>query len=517
MFSIPSPTLLLLSLFLALSSSPVLSCRIGSYRKCVKARFVPGHNLVGEGFDMVTLKRKGAYMIDVKNYLTPRGTCTLCTNSLQGNKLQKLPVTAVDWRAFSQCKAELQTSEHTSVSSLVNSYISQDSNDWKFGLSLDKFVSANLDVGGTRSAVYNFASEKKREDHYSFSTHRISCSHYRYRVSNRPRLSSQFRKDLAIIPSFYNSSTKAQYSDLINTYGTHYIRLVSLGGQLRRVTATRICLASLNGYSTHEAHSCLSLGVSVGLGKVKLSGDHDSCSGILQNKDTSASSSSGLHQHYTDVVGGTGWLGEFSLAHNDSLGYTKWLNTLKDHPDIVSYSLRPMYMLAPNEALKAGLKAAIEQYLEDNAVKKSPKESDCGTLISNCCPKQLWMGTLEVTVIRAWGLKADFWGGDPTEGYVKVWYGPHHRQTHVVRSNDPWWNAYYHLGKVDTHPNFYFEIWDVDWPDHELLGKCWRHVSQGTHRFTCPIHEGTFEIQYTLTCDTHLTGDKCERYKPFSE
>ncbi|XP_060911134.1 perforin-1-like [Labrus mixtus] len=516
MFSFPSPTLLLLSLFLSLSSSPVRSCRIGSYRQCVKAPFVPGHNLVGEGFDVVTLQRTGAYMIDVKNYLTPKGTCTLCTNSLQGNKLQKLPVSAVDWRAFSQCTADLQNSQHTSVSSLVNDYISQDGSSWKFGLNLDKFVSASLDVGGTRSSVYNFASKRSREDHYSFSTHRSSCIHYRYRVSNRRRLSYQFREDLARLPRFYNSSTKAQYSELINTYGTHYIRQVFLGGQLRRVTAAHICLSSLNGFSTQKVHSCLSLGVSLGLGKLKLSSEYDSCSGVLQNKDITTSFSSGLHQHYTEVVGGTGWVGEFLITQNDSLGYTKWLNTLKDQPDIVKYYLRPMYMLVPNAALKAGLKVAIEQYLEDNAVKKSPKESDCGALVSNCCPK-LWVGTLEVTVIRAWGLRADLWGADKTEGYVKVWYGSHYRQTHVVKSNDPWWNAYYNFGKMDTNSNFYFEIWDVDWPNHELLGKCWRNLSQGTHIFNCPIHEGTFQIQFTLTCDTHLTGDRCEHYKPSTE
>lgn len=70
-----------------------------------------------------------------------------------------------------------------------------------------------------------------------------------------------------------------------------------------------------------------------------------------------------------------------------------------------------MFELVSNNMQKAGMKAAIEQYLEDNAVRRAPSEPNCGlnipNLAFNCCPRQPWRGTLTVTIIRAWGLKGD--------------------------------------------------------------------------------------------------------------
>ncbi|XP_067441296.1 perforin-1-like isoform X2 [Thunnus thynnus] len=505
MLSISPSTPLYLSFLLFLSyHSPVLSCQTGTRSQCESAPFVPGHNLVGEGFNVVTLRRKGAYMVDVRTYLTPNGTCTLCSNHIQGNRLQKLPLSAVDWRAYSRCNDAIHSSTHTSVSSLMNAYTSHEGDAEK----------TYLDVGGTHSSAYSFATEKNKHDRYTFSLNRVTCSHYSYRVSGTPPLSPKFSEDLKSLPNFYNSKTKSQYKKLIDTYGTHYIHKVYLGGRLMRIAAARTCLSTLNELSSNEVHSCLSQGFSVGLGKTSASAISRICSKVLRNQDFVASSYE-LYQDYTEVLGGTQWSGVFSLIRDDSLGYLNWINSLKDRPDIVGYSLRPMYELMLNEPQKAQMKTAIEQYIEDNTVINLHIEPYClfiPNLARNCCPLRAQRGTLEVTIIRAWDLYGDTFSA--TDGYVKLQYGSIRRRTDVVTSNNPWWNARYDLGTVDTSLTLRIEVWDEDVRYDDLMIYCELSPTQGSHGVTGSLEVGGLEFDYKLTCDPYLTGDKCDRYKP---
>uniref|UniRef100_A0A665TWX6 MACPF domain-containing protein n=1 Tax=Echeneis naucrates TaxID=173247 RepID=A0A665TWX6_ECHNA len=467
--STPLPLYLSVLLFL-LHSPPVLTCQPGSRSQCESAPFVPGHNLVGEGFDVVTLQHKGAYLFDIQTYLNSNGTCTLCSNPHHGNELQK------------------------------------------GGLHLKRV--SNMVLGGTRSALYNFAEAKSREDRFLFSINSVNLRLYGYRVSNKPTLSSEFTRDVWELPRVYNSSTKEHYKEFINTYGTHFIRKVHLGGRFRQVTATRTCLSFLNGLSSiqvHAAQSCL-WGLAVGLGIAGLSFSHQECQKVLHNRDTTTHFGAGLVDHFTEVAGGK-WGKDFSFTQDNSAIYTNWSKTVRELPDIVLYNIRPIYRLFPNWARKLGMKAAIEDYIDENAMSKSSRQPSCArynpNLSSDCCPRQTSWGRLQVTLLRGWNLYGD---------YVSV-TDAKFRKTRMIQSNDPRWYDSYDLGYVDTGLKLWMEVWDED-PAHDgddRLISCYTYVRQGNHEQSCYDGNSGFRFEYTLTCDRHLTGDRCDRYKPSAE
>uniref|UniRef100_A0A3P9QII0 Perforin-1-like n=1 Tax=Poecilia reticulata TaxID=8081 RepID=A0A3P9QII0_POERE len=450
--------------------SSVLSCRIGTQTECDAAPFVPGHNLVGEGFDVVTQQRKEVNVIDVKTYLSPSKTCKLCTNPLK----KHLPSSVVDWSYVSQCSPDIHSRLHTSVSLFHK--------EAKRIATLSAYtVSPAAIMGRMEIRLFSLRSDS-------------------FILSNTPPLTLKFKKQLDILPTHYNNSTKNEFRKLINTYGTHFFRMIK---------KKNFCC------SFTQIHTCLSMGIAVGLGKMQLSRVKKSCIRVLKNLDSATNFSSGLHQNFTEVSGGNGWLGEFSIFQNDSIDYMNWLKSLKEYPDVVSHSLRPLYELVPNELQKAAVKDAVEQYLKDNAVKKSPKEPHCEgktpNVASNCCPLHASWGTLSVTIVRGWDLNGDT---GQTDGYVKMYYGSTQHSTKIIESNNPQWDAEFNLGKVDTSLELKIEVWDKDWKSDDLLIRCEKYLIPGSHTFTCKGQYGNVEVKYMLTCDPYLTGEKCSHYKP---
>lgn len=153
---------------------------IGKPQECEKAHFVPGYNLGGEGFDIVTMERKGAYVIDTETWKLGNGTCRLYRNSYMNKEKQKVPVAVVDWRTLPKCSLTVSSIVYDSVESLVNDSTSAVSSDWKIGLNLtvDPTIVFVPIYGGSHSKESTFTMKKSKEDRYTFFRHSVYCNFY---------------------------------------------------------------------------------------------------------------------------------------------------------------------------------------------------------------------------------------------------------------------------------------------------------------------------------------------------
>ncbi|XP_034026379.1 perforin 1.5 [Thalassophryne amazonica] len=517
--SLSNLILFLLALSTTWEADKVLSCWIGPELECEKAPFVPGHNLAGEGFDVVRMRRTGAYVINVKAHLVDNHTCTLCHNRFQKGQIQRLPAAVLDWRAFSRCSKQLSSALHHSVDSLLRSSNSLVNNNWGLGLSLDKVGKPLL--GGSHSDLARFARSQHNMDKATFAIHELSCTHYSYRLADHPQLSAEFGKHLKRLPQSLNTSQdRALYRRLIHTYGTHYIQQVHLGGKVRRITAFRTCLATLKGFSESEIKTCLNVELRIALGFLPANASFSNKCNDLLKGNMSIGFYQGFMSHKIEVIGGERYFPDILYQQDPSEAYHSWMNSLYDNPDVVSYAIFPLHNLIEDRQVSTNLRNTVTEYIKENQLSEDQfgfkNCSPTPNLDHNCCPLRAGRGTLRLEIHRAAGLKADTF--TKTDAYVKIFYSGMYEETETVMDdNNPVWNATYDFGSVELSQELRFEVWDRDVLYNDVAGRCVIFPERGTHSLSCQLNKGVLYFTYTVTCDTHLTGFRCGRYSPSAE
>uniref|UniRef100_A0A8C1TEF3 Perforin-1-like n=2 Tax=Cyprinus carpio TaxID=7962 RepID=A0A8C1TEF3_CYPCA len=457
------------------------ACHTGSQAECEKAPFVPGYNL----------------------------------NRFQGGQMQKLPSVVRDWRPFSRCSKQLSSALHHSVDSLMKSSTSLINNNWEMDLSLDDI--GKVIFGGSRSDIAKFAQSQNAMDKATFALHELSCTYYSYRVTDHPEVSTDFSKHLQRLPTQYDEETKPLYRRTIDTYGTHYIRQVHLGGRVRRVTAFRTCLATLKGFSETDIKNCLNIELKMTLGFLPANASlSNKCSQILKD-NMSMGFYQGFMTHKIEVMGGEKYFPDLVLNQSPAEVYSNWMMSLHDNPEVISYAIFPLHHLVADPEVSANLKRAVTAYIEENMLSVNHKEnqgcSQTPNLDHNCCPMRAARGKLVVFVQRAAGLKADLF--TRTDGYVKVWYNLMYEETEVVMdNNDPEWNISYDFGSIEFGHELIFEVWDSDVIYNDIVGRCVVSPERGTHSHSCKLKRGILYFTYNASCDAHLTGPRCSRYSP---
>ncbi|XP_044044605.1 perforin-1-like [Siniperca chuatsi] len=511
---------------------------IGTPQQCEKAHFVPGYNLGGEGFDIVTMERKGAYVIDTETWKLGNGTCRLYRNSYMNGESQKVPVAVVDWRSLPQCSLKVSSMVYNSVETLVNDSTSSVSNDWKIGLEIpvDPSVTVGVGFGGSHSKESTFAMQKSKQDHYTFLSHSVFCSFYRYRLATKPPLSHEFESAVNALPS-YSRKTEILYRNLIDTYGTHYIIQVSLGGELKAITSVRTCEATMNGLSATDVSDCLSVEASASFASsASIKAMYEHCQAKKKKLDSKQSFSSTFNERITEIIGGNidGADVLFEGQSNPSV-YNNWLNSLKNTPDVVRYNIKPLHTILPiGHPASAGLKQEVEMYIKKNAVLKkcsetckigdrSSKRDPCACVCnsnqnikSNCCPAGKGLATLKVFKLYAEGLYGDKW--TQTDGSVEVRYGHQNKRTVIIGDNDnPKWPETFEFGPITINmkDKLTFSIYDEDsyW-NSDQLGECSFDLHRGQVSDSCMLNHGTFFFSYIVECAESLSGDQCQEYTP---
>ncbi|XP_068102719.1 perforin-1-like [Hyperolius riggenbachi] len=521
------------------TTPPVVTygCEPGTSAVCKKAKFVPGHTLLGEGVNIVTMKTTGSFLLDLQK---TGKTCTLCRNPHSNNVLEKLPKALVDWRPETSCSRNVVSSSSESTVSLANEATSSVQNDWKVGLDIEiNMMKANTAVGGSHSNMAKFGNSKKLTDKYNFLSHKLECSYYSFHLSPSAPLTSHFAKDLKNLPATYDAKTKGTYKRLIAQYGTHYITHAKAGGRIEEITAVRACQVTLDGMTVDEVKDCLNVEAKISASSIDKSAEFNSQVQHCKEKSKNSNHGDSFHQRFNEriweVKGGKATFDLLSAGKEKSTEFQNWMESLKTDPGLVSYSLDPIHNLVKFAGpQKENLRLAVGDYIKENALQEncscsghsSPSHGrECSCICpptkhttSDCCPTKKGIAKLHVTFKEATGLRGDRL--TKTDGYVKFKFGSDGTRTQTIWNNDnPKWNAVYELDFVELAANvkYTIEVWDEDnGYDDDLLGKCEKTLTSGDKLETCYLNHGSFTYSLRVLCSTYLHGPLCENYGPVS-
>ncbi|KAM9305341.1 perforin-1-like [Gastrophryne carolinensis] len=531
----------LISITSATSQTPpplTSDCHRATKENCSKALFVPGHVLLGEGFDIVTMKQKRSQLLDMQRFATNNDSCTICYNR-NVKTWQKLPLAMVDWRHQASCSRKISSEVSQSSSSLAEEAASQVTNDWQADLSVSSLTAnGKLSLAGSHSELEEFAQTKKSSDRYTFTKNQFSCVYYSFRLSRSPPLSDDLSQALSALPSAYDDRTKQQYRNFISLYGTHFIRQAEVGGRALEVSAIRTCQATMDGLSVDELNDCLSIEASAAVtGKVTTEGSakFNACKSLSEKANRGQSFHQTFSERSWQVSGGNIDYVQLSFDGtnaNSAASFRSWTESLKEHPDIVSFSLDPIHKLVDTKGRqRENLRKAISEYIMDNAVTKDCSCSvgapvirgeQCSCMchgsdsrVDNCCPSKRGFANVVITVQSAKGLWGDYFTF--TDAYVKISLGSKSVQTTTVMENDnPFWNEKLDLQVRDISVSeLKVEVWDEDeYAGDDLLGKCRMSIISGKSDEVCYLKHGSLTFTVSAECIPHLTGPHCTNYAP---
>ncbi|XP_063159135.1 perforin-1-like [Candoia aspera] len=521
-------------------------CQISTADECQKNKnFVPGYGLAGEGFDITTLEKKEAKVLDLNRWRRADGTCTLCQNPLlEGKPLQRLPLAATDWVVNVLCQRKVHASLESSGINVLQAAASDVKNNWKVGLDvpIKPGIHGQVALAGSHSKMADFTMEKSNQDKYTFASHEVSCSYYSFGINPQEQFTDHFKHALNSLPAKYQPESQLEYRQLIGTYGTHFINHLRLGGRVRDVTALRVCKTVLDGVTADEVKDCLNIEalISIGGGKISPGAAYSTCEELKKKKTFKGSFHQTYNERHTEVVGGDKHTDLLFSNNQNTEAYREWLEGLKSMPALLSYSLQPIHTLVPKgDPKREGLRQAVSEYIRERALWRNCTQpcppgtqrsarDPCSCMCpsnsntdSMCCSRERGLARLTVTIQRAYGLRGDVFS--QTDAFVKVTLKNKYFSTPIVsNNNNPVWNVQFDVGDITVHgenTQIHIQVLDEDkyifFRHYDNLGSCSEALQSGKpQNKVCYLTHGRLDFQYHLVCGPHLGGRYCLDYIP---
>ena len=238
--------------------------------------------------------------------------------------------------------------------------------EWASGESVSEYSSSlSIQTGLEGSYKYYsgevdfaFSEDQQTTETYQYTTLNDTVEMYRLGFGNqrplRKYLKSQAKNDI---------DGEMSPEDLFDTYGTHFLREVTVGG-LVRYSAT---MESSTSYSDIDVESSLKASYNSIVGYARFNVDAQYSSSQYQSKIASKTS--------IEVIGGT--VTEVEIAGGGEAKFDEYIESIPDNPELVAFtdeSLVPMWELAKDESRRD----EIRDTFDDMASKSTEMAGQAG-------------------------------------------------------------------------------------------------------------------------------------------
>uniref|UniRef100_H2YXY4 MACPF domain-containing protein n=1 Tax=Ciona savignyi TaxID=51511 RepID=H2YXY4_CIOSA len=190
---------------------------------------------------------------------------------------------------------------------------------------------------------------------------------------NQPRnfiFSHQFQLLLRDLPKAYDYG---KYEAVIRNFGTHYYSSGSLGGRYEYIYRYSKSALRQSGLTESQQQSCLSIEASIAFLGIGLGGGSSRCSSNSLSRKHAGSFTNAATEVVSNVRGGTsGTAASLSFNLKSKKNFEAWVNSLKQNPAVVRYTLSPLSAVFNDVSKKLNMNRAIRFYLSRYDYAKCP-------------------------------------------------------------------------------------------------------------------------------------------------